>query len=186
MSQGKVLITGTGRSGTTFLIKLFSFLEFDTGFSRESYKNSIFSNCNSGMEHGIGSTHNVLKNPNFIRNIEQIITSGNVQIRKVIIPIRDYQQSAQSRCKHKNEAGGLWYAKNLQEQIDFYYKIMAEYLVSMVKYNLNTVFIDFDKMVTDKEYLYFQLLDLMREKDISFPYFSTVYDEVSETSKPKN
>ena len=38
------VITGTGRCGTTFLIKLFSFLEFNTGFNRENYNNFIFNN----------------------------------------------------------------------------------------------------------------------------------------------
>ena len=39
----KILITGTGRCGTTFLIKLFSFLEFDTGFTKNDYNKYIFS-----------------------------------------------------------------------------------------------------------------------------------------------
>ena len=33
----KILITGTGRSGTTFLIKLFTFLGFDTGFDKKNF-----------------------------------------------------------------------------------------------------------------------------------------------------
>lgn len=46
----KILITGTGRSGTTFLIKLFSFLNFNTGYNKNNYKQYISNNCNSGME----------------------------------------------------------------------------------------------------------------------------------------
>jgi hypothetical protein len=42
--------TGTGRCGTTFLMKLFTLLNFDTGFSKENYTDSISSSCNSGME----------------------------------------------------------------------------------------------------------------------------------------
>ena len=38
----KILITGTGRCGTTFLIKLFSFLDFDTGYNRDNYKFKYF------------------------------------------------------------------------------------------------------------------------------------------------
>ena len=33
-----LLISGTGRAGTTFLIKIFSFLGFDTGFNELNYK----------------------------------------------------------------------------------------------------------------------------------------------------
>ncbi len=46
----KILITGTGRCGTTFLIKLFSFLDFNTGYNRDNYNSSISVNCNSSME----------------------------------------------------------------------------------------------------------------------------------------
>ena len=42
----KILITGTGRSGTTFLIKLFTFLEYDTGYTKLNYSNHISNNHN--------------------------------------------------------------------------------------------------------------------------------------------
>jgi len=38
----KYLNSGTGRCGTTFLIKLFSFLDYDTGYNMENYNNHIF------------------------------------------------------------------------------------------------------------------------------------------------
>lgn len=42
--NSKIYITGTGRCGTTFLIKLFSFLNFDTGYNKNNYGNYIFFN----------------------------------------------------------------------------------------------------------------------------------------------
>ena len=60
----KYLISGTGRCGTTFLIKLFSFLDYDTGYNMENYNNHIFKNCNSGMERNYDENYYVLKNPN--------------------------------------------------------------------------------------------------------------------------
>jgi len=58
----KILITGTRRCGTTFLIKLFSFLDFDTGYDRNNYKESIYYNCNSGMERAHNDKYYILKN----------------------------------------------------------------------------------------------------------------------------
>lgn len=69
----KILITGTGRCGTTFLIKLFSFLDFDTGYNRNTYNSGICSNCNSGMENDYKSNIYILKNPTFIHDIENIV-----------------------------------------------------------------------------------------------------------------
>ena len=42
--SNKILITGTGRCGTTFLIKLFTFLGFDTGYDKSNYASYIFFN----------------------------------------------------------------------------------------------------------------------------------------------
>ncbi len=180
----KILITGTGRCGTTFLIKLFTFLDFSTGFSKENYKKYIFENCNSGMEKSIEQNYYIIKNPLFINQIENIITNNNYIVKKVIIPVRDYRLAAQSRAKYDNRTGGFWNATDEQTQIDFFHKIMSEYLLHMVRYNIDTIFIDFDKMVSDKKYLFDKLKDILDEKNIDFETFSNVYDEVSLTSKP--
>lgn len=185
MEEDKIYITGTGRCGTTFLIKLFTFLHFDTGFNKNNYKNYIFRNCNSGMEKLYNEKCNVIKNPTILQDIQKII-QNNISIKYVIIPIRDYTQSAKSRVKHNNLTGGLWEAKNEEEQIIFYNKIMAEYIFYMCKYDIPTIFIDFDKMVNDKKYLFDKLKPILDSKNIDFLNFSYTYDEVNETSKPKN
>jgi len=61
----KIFITGTGRCGTTFLIKLFTFLGFDTGFNKDNYKRYIMPNCNAGMERIFTDRFEVVKNPTF-------------------------------------------------------------------------------------------------------------------------
>ena len=180
----KILITGTGRCGTTFLIKLFSFLDFNTGYDRNNYKSSISSNCNSGMEKNYKENYNVLKNPNFILNIEHILKDTSITIKNVIIPIRELKISANSRIKHGNKNGGLWNAKDELTQINFYKNILTNYMVISTKYDINTIFIDFDKMINDKTYLFNKLKNILDEKNIDFETFSCVYDEVSLSSKP--
>ena len=180
----KVLITGTGRCGTTFLIKLFSFLDFDTGYNRDNYKLSISSNCNSGMERHYKEKYYILKNPLFIQNIEYIINDTSVKIKDVIIPIRDLQLSAKSRVKHGNENGGLWNATDELSQLKFYKNLLTNYIFISTKYDINTTFIDFNRMVCDKTYLFNKLKHILDEKNIDFETFSCVYDEVSLTSKP--
>ena len=181
----KILITGTGRCGTTFLIKLFTFLEFDTGFDKETYQSRINSQCNSGMERTYKENHYILKNPLFILNMETIIKDKNINVKKVIIPIRDYKLSARSRVKHKNKPGGLWNSKDEKSQIVFYNEIISNYVYLMTKYDINTIFIDFDKMINNKNYLFDKLKNILDEKNIGFDCFYKIYDEVSLTSKPK-
>ena len=179
----KILITGTGRCGTTFLIKLFSWLNFDTGYNINNYKNSISNNCNSGMEKTYNDKFYILKNPNFMINIKHILEDKNVIIKKIIIPIRDYELSANSRVKHGKADGGLWCAKDKGSQILFYRQIMSDYIYFMTKYNIDTIFIDFDKMIHDKEYLFNKIKTVLDEKNIDFNLFCKIDDEVSLTSK---
>ena len=180
----KVLITGTGRCGTTFLIKLFSFLDFDTGFNINNYTSSISTNCNSGMERKYTENYYVLKNPLFMSNIENIVKDTTIKIKSVIIPIRNLELSAKSRAKHKFKNGGLWNAKDESSQIDFYKNILTNYIYISTKYDINTIFIDFDKMVYDEIYLFNKLKHILDEKNIDLDTFSQVYNDVSLTSKP--
>jgi len=175
----KILITGTGRCGTTFLIKLFSFLDFNTGYDRNNYNLSIYSNCNSGMERDYKDNYNILKSPGFMKDIENIANDTSIIIKNVIIPIRDLKISAKSRVNHGKEAGGLWNAKDELSQIDFYKNILTNYIVISTKYDINTIFIDFDKMINDKIYLFNKLKFILDEKNIDLETFSRVYNEVS-------
>ena len=181
----KILITGTGRCGTTFLIKIFSFLDFDTGFNINNYKKYIFSNCNSGMEKHYKDKHYILKNPTFMSEIEKIVKDKEtITIKTVIIPLRDLDASAQSRVNHNLKEGGLWNAKDKLSQIKYYQDIISNYIYISTKYDLNTIYIDFDKMIKNKEYLFNKLKNILDEKNIGLDDFSLVYDEVSLSSKP--
>jgi len=180
----KIYITGTGRCGTTFLIKLFSFLNFDTGYNKNNYKAHISAICNSGMEQSYNSNFSIIKNPNIILDISKIIQNPTIKIKTVIIPIRNYKLSAISRVKHNTKHGGLWNADNLKSQIKFYNKIIANYIYFMTKYEINTIFLDFDKMISDKSYLFNKLKFIFDEQNIDFNTFSIIYDEVTITSKP--
>ena len=180
----KILITGTGRCGTTFLIKLFSFLDFNTGYNRDNYNLSISSNCNSGMERSYKDNYYVLKSPFFMTNIENIVKDTSIKIKNIIIPIRDLKMSAKSRVKHGKLNGGLWNANDELSQINFYKEILANYIFIATKYDINTIFIDFDKMINDEIYLFNKLNHILNEKHIDLETFSRVYNEVSLISKP--
>ncbi len=148
----KILITGTGRCGTTFLIKMFSFFEFNTGYNRQNYSKFIASNCNSGMERSYKENYYILKNPTFISEIKKIIEDKSIKIKTIIIPIRMFELSAISRVNNgKKVSGGLWNATDKQSQIKYYENIMSNYIYFMTKYDINTIVIDFDRLLSDKK-----------------------------------
>lgn len=57
------------------------------------------------------------------------------------------------------------------------------YIYIMTKYDIPTIFIDFDKMINDKKYLFDKIKSILDEKNIDFDNFSNIYDEVSLISK---
>jgi len=179
----KILITGTGRCGTTFLVLLFSFLEYSTGFHRHNWMYYIYDKCKGGLEKGHIYDFYFLKNPTFMIDIEKIITE--IKVKKVIIPVRNYNDAAQSRSKYKDQAGGYWNATNVNEQIDFFKNIMANYILMMTKYDIDTIFIDYDRMISDKKYLFNKLKDILDEKNIQFDFFEKIYNECSDICKTK-
>ena len=77
----------------------------------------------------------------------------------------------------------LWCANDELSQIEFYKNILTNYIIISTKYDINTIFIDFDKMINDKIYLFNKLKNILDEKNIDLEKFSCVYDEVSLSSK---
>jgi hypothetical protein len=143
-------------------------------------------NCNAGMERVFTDRFDVLKNPTFLRDIEKIVKDKNTIIKCVLIPIREYAASAKSRARHGiNRGGGLWNAETEDEQLDFYHEMMANYVYVMTKYDIPTIFIDFQRMISDKQYLFTTLQSFMKEKEIGFESFSSIYDNVSLSCQPK-
>jgi hypothetical protein len=92
--------------------------------------------------------------------------------------------AALSRQNYGKQNGGLWNANNAITQILYYKHIMSNYIYFMTKYDINTIFIDFDKMINDKKYLFDKIKTILDEKNIEFGLFCNVYDEVSLISKP--
>ena len=136
------------------------------------------------MERDYKENYYVLKNPLFMTNIENIVKDTSIKIKNVIIPIRDLKISAMSRVKHGEQHRGLWNATDELSQINFYKDILTNFIFIATKYEINTIFIDFDKMINDEIYLFNKLKNILNEKQIDLDTFSRVYKEVSLTSKP--
>lgn len=181
---GKILITGTGRCGTTFLMRLFTLLNLDTGYSSNNINNSIFSNCNSGMEKEWNAKHRIIKNPRFAVTLN-VFKQNNVKIDYIIMPIRNLDDAAQSRVNHGNHAGGLIYnSRDKNEQIQCYYKMISEVICYTILNDTPLILLNFDKMTTDDSYLYDKLLPVL--DNISYEDFQNAYDKATNLSKPKN
>jgi hypothetical protein len=138
------------------------------------------------MEKHISSPHRFLKNPTFVTDTNQIFQQG-IAVSSVIIPIRNYTQSATYRNKHQNNEGGLWGgAIDVPSQETFFHRILAEYLVSMAKCDIPTVFLDFERMVTDDMYLFHRLKVILPPTVSSGTFKQAFRDATTSSSKPQS
>ena len=189
-----ILITGTGRCGTTFLVALFTLLGMETGFTRETLKENIHNKTKGGLEEQPGK-YKIAKNPGFIFMMEQYVLETKQVPKLVIIPVRHFTEATESRYKNTEEqgllndpmpkemssskgAGGLWNADTKEEQILFYNKCMAEYIQIMTRYGIPTKFVDFHHMTTSSLYLFKSLKDVI-EPDVTYEKFQECYMEAT-------
>jgi hypothetical protein len=93
------IITGTGRTGTTFLMELLTNLGLDTGFNPgnlSGLKNEI---ARAGLEKNIGDADcgYIVKNPGFHNHAEEMLSRDDIIIDHVFVPMRDLVAAAESR-----------------------------------------------------------------------------------------
>lgn len=173
--QHNVIISGTGRCGTTFIMLIFTFLGLDTGFTENNFSNHIDYDANAGLEKDISFAY-IVKSPAYIQCIGELVLETTIDW--MIIPIREYEDSALSRYKlGPGVRGGLWEANNAVEQLQHYWRIMAKYLKKMVKYQIPTIFLDFDKMIVSQKYTYNKLKPVLKE--IDFDTFKVAYTKAT-------
>lgn len=129
--QGEhIVVTGIGRTGTTFLVRYFTLLGFDTGFSQDeamSFNDPISA---AGLEHtnlrAAGLPY-VVKSPWYADQMAEVLTGGQIKISVALIPMRDLTAAAESRRRVYREAmkagldplhypGTLWKTSNPGEQ----------------------------------------------------------------------
>jgi hypothetical protein len=108
VADGRIIICGTGRAGTSFLVRLLTRLGYDTGYTPEAdgYNPAIRAGCELRADDW--------RNPEIWDKLPQIVKSPYlsecldvvpVPIAHVLIPVRDLDEVAESR----KQAGTAWY-----------------------------------------------------------------------------
>ncbi len=174
MRKRHLLISGTGRAGTTFLVQLFTALGLDTGYA--DTKDGIHQSANAGMEWSVADIFNqtapyVVKSPSLSEHIREVLAAHEVTIDFMIIPIRDLYSAAESRreisrhAKQRGAPGGLWLTKSPRRQeaalaIQFHHLVDA-----LTEHDVPMIWLHFPRLVRDPEYLYHKLKPALPGKD---------------------
>jgi len=199
-----VLITGTGRAGTTFLVELLTNLGFATGFTADEIKKKKNKLGRAGLEHRLLSPNcpYIVKDPWFCDYAAEALEREDVAIEHIFIPIRNLSAAAESRRfvtreglkkkplmkriafflgKKMEFPGGLWHTRSLKKNAQEIVLLNQLYklLLPLSEYHIPTTFIRYPRSVQDGQYLFEKLKPVLRDIDLT-----TFLDAHAKTARP--
>ena len=117
--RNHLLISGTGRSGTSFLVRYLTALGLDTTLARQGDGAAWDQHANAGLEELPVIDHRnwpyVVKTPWLHQLVEQLLADPQIHLDAVIIPVRPLMQVAASRVileLRAMHAANPWLADN--------------------------------------------------------------------------
>jgi hypothetical protein len=180
------VIAGTGRAGTSFIVRFLTELGLDTHISR--FGESTWDEAaQAGLENGFWETSPelpyVVKSPWAYQFIDQALANPEIEIEAVIVPIRNLMDAAASRIivelqsKHHRAPwmvdtdktwidcgptpGGAVFSLNAVDQA----RVLAlgfHYLIErLVVADVPIVFVVFPRLIEEPEYLFNKLKPLL-------------------------
>lgn len=189
-----VVITGTGRCGTTFLVQLLTRLGLDTGFSEgELERNNV---AHAGLEHDIrreGSPF-IVKSPWFCSYADEVFARPDIVVEHVFVPMRDLHAAAESRrrvtrmhlaqlpllrrlrhgLRRKKIAGGLMHTSDPDRQEEVLLEQLYRLMLALSQSAVPVTFLQYPRLVTDCRYLFEKLKPIL--PGITMEFFAEVFD----------
>lgn len=172
-----LLIAGTGRAGTTFLVEYLAECGLDTHLAH-SRDSGYDEDANAGLEdlllNNPGAPY-VVKSPWLYEYAERLLADPQTVVDAVIIPMRSIVEAATSRTVNELRArygstvvhddckqweswgttpGGVTYSLNPIDQARLLALGFHELLHTLVKHNVPVVLLDFPRFIGDPNYLY--------------------------------
>jgi hypothetical protein len=167
MSKHHLVISGTGRAGTTFLVQLLTELGLDTGFPDPS--SGVYANCNAGMEWDIShpDAPYIVKSPVLCEFLDDVLRDGRTVIDHVVVPMRDLYAAAESRRDVTRRAdlalwgaavpGGLWHTDQPEHQEAALAIQFHKLIETVAKHDVPITLLHFPRFIHDPQYLYEKL-----------------------------
>lgn len=169
--MGKIIVTGPGRAGTTFLMQLFTRCGLDTGFTpyREPYIQELRAGCEWNLHFDVNEqgfeeiaeifdeAPRILKTPEYSMILKFLLSNAIVEIDHVFIPFRDFDISATSRL----DAGLDWMVdpnlegeEKLQDQANILALTFGRALEACILHEVPCTILRFPHFVEDMEYCF--------------------------------
>jgi hypothetical protein len=180
----KVVITGTGRSGSTLLVRLLTECGLDTGFTTNSWRGDYHEHCHAGLERDIlaPDAPYIVKNPNLCEALPEILASGQFVIDHAFIPMRDLDSATQSRLRiggaFNSVPGGLWNTDEPGGQKAILAELYHDLMLTLCAHEIPFTLLEFPRLSRDADYTYAKLGSLVR--DVPRPKFRRIFERVAD------
>lgn len=185
MSRSHVVISGTGRAGTTFLVNLLTRLGLDTGYQPDTIDFPLGSRSGLEMDIRDPKAPYIVKSP-FLCDLAEEVLASSVRIDHAIIPVRQFEAAAASRIHvqklttgspdGKSVWGGLWATDKAAEQADVLRFKFTNLIETLVRHDIPMTFLSYPRLVRDSDYLYRKLGFLLG--DIDLERFRRTFNEI--------
>lgn len=148
--KDRVIICGTGRAGTSFLVRLLTRLGYDTGYTVD--KDGYHAGIRAGCEHRADGWQDpavwaelpeVVKSPFLSLYLKQV----PVPVRRVLIPVRNLDEVDQSR----NATDLQWPGIQIPQR-DFLAGVLGEAIASCMDNSIPFTLMQFPRHVKDATY----------------------------------
>jgi hypothetical protein len=192
-----VVITGTGRAGTTFLVQLLTNLKLDTGYTAESIQKDLDENARAGLENDVRkeTAPYIVKDPFFCDYAEEIVKREDIILEHVLIPMRDLRAVAASR-KHVTRSavskmpffkrlkntikppklrGGLIHTRRPSKLEKVLLLQLYDLILALSEIHVPVTLLRYPKFIKDSAYLYEKLEPVLGT--ISYKEFASVFDQ---------
>jgi hypothetical protein len=156
-TRAKIIITGTGRAGTTFLVQLLTELGLDTGYTPGSWQRDYDVHCAAGLEQDIlgEDSPRVVKNPALCETLPGLLARGEIVVEHALVPVRALDEAARSRIWIGGKGrtpGGLWGTTDPAQQKAVLAENFHRLVHTLVQYDVPHTFLSFPRLVADVNY----------------------------------
>lgn len=187
MHRKHIVITGTGRAGTTFLVQLLTKLGLETGFSSQDMP--LYENARAGLECDVRDKNApyIVKNPWFCDYADEVLKRDDIEIEHVFVPIRNLPAAAESRryvientvskipLIPSQVPGGLWHTDNGDEQEEILLKQIYKLALALSDTMIPLTLLRYPRITNDSLYLYQKLKPILGETGYS--QFHSIFEE---------
>jgi hypothetical protein len=187
--MGKVIITGAGRAGTTFLVRLLTRLGFDTGFTpgaepfckewRSGSEWQAYVDYNDisfdQIRQTLDASPHIMKAPEWSFWLKPLLARGLLELDHLIMPIRDLDVAAHSRLAVGLDwkmPDGLTDDERPDVQAHVHAAAVGRVVEAAMLYSIPLTIMAFPSFVRDMGYCYDKLSNVV---DIDWLPFETAW-----------